>query len=540
MSDPTRARISTAFEEELRSAPVPPGLRALSVRAAASAPRRSGGRPALLALVAVVVGVALIATLVVGSRVLRSTVPVPTKPAPSAAPPSPRSGAAMVYDSAHGELVLFGGTDAKSALVNETWTWDGKVWRQYHLSVSPSPRHQAAMAYDQARNDVVLFGGSGQPAGRGGETQLDDTWTWNGSSWKERHPAHVPPIDFDWRPSMAYDPGSKTVLMYAFEKTTSGNQSSMVAETWSWNGSDWTRLAPVTGPTLPGTMVAGASELYLIADAAARAGGHYVRQMWRWAGTTWSLVGDFAQPLAGEMAFDSERNVLVSFEGGDTWTWDGSTWTRQHTRNQPASAGYMAYFPPLHEVVMWGELYTNWSNAMWAWDGADWRQVAAGTMPAMPAPAGQFGPVAPAAAATFIRQTVTTASPVLLPAWLPAGMDARGDATADFFTIDYKSDQRDRIIALAIMVANPPPGDDRSTDTRVRFRHALALKYGAPGYAEYFVYDVSAPRSDRWIQWIEPGFSSNGMLGGGPGVPYFLFASGLTDAEFWQVANSLR
>ena len=26
----------------------------------------------------------------------------------------------------------------------------------------------------------------------------------------------------------------------------------------------------------------------------------------------------------------------------------------------------------------------------------------------------------------------------------------------------------------------------------------------------------------------------------GPGVPYFLAADGLTDAEFWQVANSLR
>ena len=39
--------------------------------------------------------------------------------------------------------------------------------------------------------------------------------------------------------------------------------------------------------------------------------------------------------------------------------------------------------------------------------------------------------------------------------------------------------------------------------------------------------------------WSEPGTMTNPELAG-PGVPYFLSASGLTDSEFWQVANSLR
>jgi len=66
MNDPTRARIVRAFDEELRTAPVPAGLRPLSVRAAAAAPRARSNRPVLLALVATVVLVALVATLVVG------------------------------------------------------------------------------------------------------------------------------------------------------------------------------------------------------------------------------------------------------------------------------------------------------------------------------------------------------------------------------------------------------------------------------------------------------------------------------------------
>jgi hypothetical protein len=39
--------------------------------------------------------------------------------------------------------------------------------------------------------------------------------------------------------------------------------------------------------------------------------------------------------------------------------------------------------------------------------------------------------------------------------------------------------------------------------------------------------------------WTEPGTMANPQLKG-PGVPYFLSADGLTDQEFWQLANSLK
>ena len=53
------------------------------------------------------------------------------------------------------------------------------------------------------------------------------------------------------------------------------------------------------------------------------------------------------------------------------------------------------------------------------------------------------------------------------------------------------------------------------------------------------VYDPNSPDSERWLMWIEPGTMSNPPPSG-HGVPYFLSASGFTDAEFWRVANSLR
>ena len=67
----------------------------------------------------------------------------------------------------------------------------------------------------------------------------------------------------------------------------------------------------------------------------------------------------------------------------------------------------------------------------------------------------------------------------------------------------------------------------------------MPTKAARDGYAEYFVYDATDALSNRWLMWIEPGTMANPQLKV-PGVPYFLSATGLTDAEFWQVANSLR
>ncbi len=74
----------------------------------------------------------------------------------------------MAYDAATGTVVLFGGNDLFGALA-DTWTWDGTTWTQRHPATSPSARTSASMAYDAATGTVVLFGG-----GHG----ILGTWTW--------------------------------------------------------------------------------------------------------------------------------------------------------------------------------------------------------------------------------------------------------------------------------------------------------------------------------------------------------------------------
>jgi hypothetical protein len=76
----------------------------------------------------------------------------------------------MAYDPAIGEMVLFGG-DATDFL-DDTWSYDGSTWTEKSPTTSPPAREAASMAYDPAIGKVVLFGGFGAGGPYG------DTWTY--------------------------------------------------------------------------------------------------------------------------------------------------------------------------------------------------------------------------------------------------------------------------------------------------------------------------------------------------------------------------
>lgn len=69
----------------------------------------------------------------------------------------------MAYDDATGQVVLFGGDrdNGKGVGLADTWIWSGTTWSQRVVSPSPPGRYGAAMAYDPATKQVVLFSGIG-------------------------------------------------------------------------------------------------------------------------------------------------------------------------------------------------------------------------------------------------------------------------------------------------------------------------------------------------------------------------------------------
>jgi uncharacterized repeat protein (TIGR01451 family) len=140
----------------------------------------------------------------------------------------------MAYDPATGNMVLFGG-GGDSAVLGDTWTWDGTTWTQQTPATSPPVRSNATMAYDPATGNMVLFGGAGNSG------FLGDTWTWDGTTWTQLSPVTSPPGRDG--ATIDYDPATGNMVLFG----GAGN-SGYLNDTWSWDGTTWTEQSPVTSP----------------------------------------------------------------------------------------------------------------------------------------------------------------------------------------------------------------------------------------------------------------------------------------------------
>lgn len=201
-------------------------------------------------------------------------------------------GASLADDEAHRQLVLFGGEvpfGHVGTRVNTTWTWDGTTWQQQHPAVSPSPRTDSAMAYDAAQQAIVLYGGITDNG------ISFETWTWNGATWQQQHPASTPTERQDLR--LVYDNATQQTLLFGGLSVSGGPLA--VSDTWTWNGTTWLRVASQGAPDDPfesaayddatQTIIVYAVQGVINKLATPGVAGP-VSQTWVWNGTTWSLL----------------------------------------------------------------------------------------------------------------------------------------------------------------------------------------------------------------------------------------------------------
>jgi hypothetical protein len=107
---------------------------------------------------------------------------------------------------------------------------------------------------------------------------------------------------------------------------------------------------------------------------------------------TWTKLSPSSHPAAryySAMAYDEESEQLVLFGGysdatdtffGDTWAWNGITWTQQTpTHNPPVRTGAaLAYDSVDRTLILFGGFSptTGTLSDTWSWDGSDWTQLA--------------------------------------------------------------------------------------------------------------------------------------------------------------------
>lgn len=156
----------------------------------------------------------------------------------------------------------------------------------------------------------------------------------------------------------------------------------------------WRQLYPK--PRYGHAMAYDASRKVTVMFGGSVANGVRVAETWEWDGSSWTLrsTSGPSPRQAFAMAYDARRHVTVLFGGsvatpsgsalnGETWEWDGATWTRRNEPGPGARAAHaMAYDANRGVMVLTSGIdEVNWAFDTWEWDGNVWTQTQIGGSP---------------------------------------------------------------------------------------------------------------------------------------------------------------
>jgi RHS repeat-associated protein len=289
--------------------------------------------------------------------------------------PSWRHLAAVAYDPATAQVVLYGGWDGEWSH-GDTWIFNGQTWSQSSAVEPCGPLDSAGMTYDTAHGNIVMFGGNDQNSANCGPTNglQQDTLLWNGSAWSEALPAVKPSLRR--APLLAYDSALGKVVMFGgWCAGPPGQPGDYCTDTWTWDGTNWAQInTPASPPPLAkqaGTYDAASGHIVFYGQPTSPTGGdssHNLFETWTFDGTTWteqhSLISPSTYTASTEliasptvsMAYDPDvaASVYDDAEAGETWLWNGlaNEWILEGVNQGPGGTlGPMVYDAALHDVV---------------------------------------------------------------------------------------------------------------------------------------------------------------------------------------------
>jgi len=195
---------------------------------------------------------------------------------------------------------------------------------------------------------------------------------------------------------MSYDATTKNVVL--FGGVNAAGELAKLGDTWTWDGvaKTWTQQSPSASPSPRLTPLAydPATQSVMLFGGGIEhppgSGGSAFGDTWSWNGTTWTQQFPVTSPsarLGAGLAYDSGLGALVLFGGAvggnwvnsadDTWTWNGTIWTQIFPANVPSNRYYfgLSYNPIAKALVMFGGFSTAAVPARSAGDGREPRRV---------------------------------------------------------------------------------------------------------------------------------------------------------------------
>ncbi|MGI0150717.1 MAG: PKD domain-containing protein, partial [Thermoplasmata archaeon] len=234
-------------------------------------------------------------------------------------PPGGLLGAAMAFDPAASEIVLFGGASSASWTVhsNLTWVYANGTWTSLPLGVHPAPRVGASMTYDPELGGVVLYGGVNLSSVDG--QILGDLWLFTGTSWSLLA-AQGPPVG-RWLSALVYDPTAGELVL--FGGYTFGDL--VLGDTWAFSAGAWTELfagGPLSPPPLAGDSAGYDPELGgIVLTGGTAVGDLPSNATFLFNGTGWSALRADGGPhdhVTGFAAWDPVDGGFVVAGGEDS------------------------------------------------------------------------------------------------------------------------------------------------------------------------------------------------------------------------------
>ena len=302
-------------------------------------------------------------------------------------------GAAMAYDSDHDRVVMFGGANVLNTVRSATLLYNGGIWVDVTPDgVGPQPRSLFAFVTDPVNNAVWLYGGVND------EQSFFDFWRFQNGHWDEI-PISEGPTSCAY-PVAAYDSDRQKIVMLCTDSTM-----------FEFDGTKWTQVANglktlppsrrfssmVYDPTLKKTVLFGGYD------------SNYLDQTWTWDGTTWTRVKKNPPPsrALASMWYDPTLKKTVIYAGigrltsddrlsrfSDMWTFDGTGWTELKPSGGTPGPRYgaeTAVDPRTNKVLLFGGLRLDTDSAgvqtqvyaddTWEWDGTAWKKLAPDVVP---------------------------------------------------------------------------------------------------------------------------------------------------------------
>ena len=175
------------------------------------------------------------------------------------------------------------------------------------------------------------------------------------------------------------------------------NGTNLFNDTWAWSGNQWAQLSPANHPAARwGAGMAldtQHNQTILFGGSSNAAGTTALGDTWFWNGTSWTASGGAAATalIQPAMAYDPIHGQTVLFGGSNgsttvnqTWLFDGSNWTQASPSSfVPARSGAAMLYDAVHgQIVMFGGVNAgNYMNDTWIWNGTNWTQQSPATNP---------------------------------------------------------------------------------------------------------------------------------------------------------------